>query len=359
MGQQCCAPERPWSLASAVETDDLLSLKEVTPVQYEAIVRLQRNIRGQNSRKKTATDRAGAQGYDKQEHLGPFKDRYMIATNRPENDAHWDSEDPAWIGRASVSKRHRFLIRRDLHWRWFNSLVFGMIDSNGAIGDSSYCSPDAVAEVECMKNAALMYVENARESEGWSRNLGLFYHVYGHNSVNSMHLHIMDLDYVGPGYAKMTYKNCHIDVVLEVLREAAAASPIKGMVPMAADHHETEVVSGKRGAIEKSTFKADITAKNHRVNDAETFKEARACLWRMGGPAALKNALEMEGFLVPGSPKLTTGTIPFNVFARIAHQDGATRAVANAFGTLRASSSLTTLSPRGRFLGHSVASGGK
>ena len=51
--------------------------------------------------------------------------KYIIANNLPANDAHWDSDDPSWVGKASMSKRHRFLIRRNLHWRWFNALVFG------------------------------------------------------------------------------------------------------------------------------------------------------------------------------------------------------------------------------------------
>ena len=52
--------------------------------------------------------------------------KYIIANNLPVNDAHWDSDDPAWVGKASMSKRHRFLIRRNLHWRWFNALIFGI-----------------------------------------------------------------------------------------------------------------------------------------------------------------------------------------------------------------------------------------
>ena len=33
-----------------------------------------------------------------------------------------------------------------------------------------------------VQEAALTWVNGARESEGWSHNVGLFFHVYGHNS---------------------------------------------------------------------------------------------------------------------------------------------------------------------------------
>ena len=51
--------------------------------------------------------------------LGEYSQRFMICRNRPENDEHWDSEDPEWVGKASMSIRHRFLTTRNLHWSWF------------------------------------------------------------------------------------------------------------------------------------------------------------------------------------------------------------------------------------------------
>merc|ERR1719203_72456 len=62
-----------------------------------------------------------------QKALGKFQDNFVICCNRPENDEHWDSEDPEWVGRASMSLHHRFLTTKDPHWQWFNSLVFGLV----------------------------------------------------------------------------------------------------------------------------------------------------------------------------------------------------------------------------------------
>ena len=36
-----------------------------------------------------------------------------------------------------------------------------------------------------------------------------------HCSVNSLHLHIVDEDHLGPSYATMTFKNLEIDIVIE------------------------------------------------------------------------------------------------------------------------------------------------
>ena len=39
-----------------------------------------------------------------QEALGPWQEKFMIACNRPENDDNWASDDPEWLGKASMSK---------------------------------------------------------------------------------------------------------------------------------------------------------------------------------------------------------------------------------------------------------------
>jgi hypothetical protein len=52
--------------------------------------------------------------------------------------------------------------------------------------------------------------------------VGLFFHVYPHNSVQSFHLHIVDLDVTGPTHEAMKYKNMPAEDVLAVLRAEAA-----------------------------------------------------------------------------------------------------------------------------------------
>lgn len=138
--------------------------------------------------------------------LGDFGARFFICKNRPENDEQWNSSEPEWLGRQSMARRHRFLTTRRREWQWFNVLTFGMAGVSVA---------DAIEELEVMRSAALLYAK----AEGWSERIGLFFHVFGHNSVNSLHLHILDLDEVGPTFGHAQYKNCPLEAVIEGLRD--------------------------------------------------------------------------------------------------------------------------------------------
>ena len=152
--------------------------------------------------------------------LQDFSSSVCICRNKPENDAHWDSEAAEWVGKASMSARHRFLTTKDLRWTFFNALTLGMSDEDG---DPDRPDPTSLMEsielLETLKAAALAYVTNM---QGWSDKIGLYFHVFGHNSVNSLHLHVVDMSSVGPTFHKMSYKNCPINAVLKVLREELA-----------------------------------------------------------------------------------------------------------------------------------------
>lgn len=140
-----------------------------------------------------------------QKSLGDFEARFFVCRNRPENDEHWNSSGVEWLGKASMARRHRFLTTRRREWQWFNVLTFGMAGVRAA---------DAIEELEAIRAAALTYAK----AEGWSERVGLFFHVFGHNSVNSLHLHVLDLDEVGPTFHHAEYKNCPIESVLQGLR---------------------------------------------------------------------------------------------------------------------------------------------
>ena len=136
-------------------------------------------------------------------------ERFMIACNRPENDEHWDSSDEEWVGKASMGERHRFMLVRDLSWSYFNVLTFGMEDD----------LQDAIQVLEDMESAAHQF---ASKTAGWSRNIGMYLHVYGHSSVNAFHLHLVDLDATGPTHDALDYKNLTLQSALEVLRAELA-----------------------------------------------------------------------------------------------------------------------------------------
>ncbi|CAJ1362071.1 unnamed protein product [Effrenium voratum] len=285
------------------------------------ILRVQRHWRVVSARKKFV--RKAEMSYtgataNKQTHLLHWQAKYIIANNLPANDAHWDSEDPAWVGKASMSKRHRFLIRRNLHWRWFNALIFGMMDDQEMVYPASKCCHDAVSEIKMMKEAALTWVKGVREAEGWSHNVGLFFHVYGHNSVNSLHLHVVDMDFVGPSFHAQKFKNLPMDDVLSVLEQEASA--LKSSDQLA--------TLNSMPAIEETVdLKIETVKACPEINTAQLYRFARQNFRELGGVRALRDQLLRQGFLKEGTPKLTTSNKPFNVFARLAYQDTVGRAL--------------------------------
>ena len=153
--------------------------------------------------------------------LGAASERFLIACNRPENDENWESAAPEWVGKASMGQRHRFMLVRDLSWSLFNVAAFGL--QSGAELTAT------VEMLEAMEAAALLYVS---KTAGWSNNLGMYFHVYGHASVNALHLHLVDLDVTGPTFKALAYKNLPLQAVLEVLR--TEASSVTSSVPVVA-----------------------------------------------------------------------------------------------------------------------------
>ena len=146
----------------------------------------------------------------------PAAERFLLACNPPEQDAQWESASPPWLGKASMGARHRFLLLRDLDWSWFNVLVFGVRDGAQLA--------EAVATLEAMREAALSYT---RADGGWSTSVGLYLHCYPFNSVQALHLHIVDLGATGPTFDALAHKNLPLDDVLHVLRaEMVAATPL-------------------------------------------------------------------------------------------------------------------------------------
>ena len=159
--------------------------------------------------------------------------RYVLCCNRKENDENWNSSDPQWVGKASMAERHRFMTVRDLDWRLFNALTMGIEDHSDL--------QRAIVQLEDMLAVARNFVQKA---DGWSKNVGFFFHVFPQNSVQSLHLHIVDLDVIGPTYhavrapaapaafmplpaasiahpAQLSWKNMPAEDVLAVLRAEA------------------------------------------------------------------------------------------------------------------------------------------
>lgn len=123
---------------------------------------------------------------------------FMICHNLPENDAEWNvptSKRGSMAGPDANGPGHVFMTTRNLHWTKFNILTI-----------------DDVSFLKRMKKNAQMYTE----ARGW-KNYGLYFHCFPLNSVQSLHLHIVNLDTTGPHFATQWSKNLSIDDAIAVI----------------------------------------------------------------------------------------------------------------------------------------------
>jgi len=114
---------------------------------------------------------------------------------------------------GSISKNHRLLVTRSNNWKRFNVLTMGLG------GDIKSFEHD-IAFLKRMKRAAEHYIKETRVKLGWpveSKYIGLFFHCFPQNTIDVLHLHIVDIS--NPP-VKHSYKNLHIDnVILELESE--------------------------------------------------------------------------------------------------------------------------------------------
>ena len=153
--------------------------------------------------------------------------------------------------------------RMTYFWTWFNVLTMGLVDV--AKADAVHHDEEemrgeeanielnirtlesALACLRTMREAAYAFVKEDAKS-GWSlreknvfqketnqhvvelADIGLFFHCYPLCSVNSLHLHIVDLSEVGPTYEACRFKNLSMDMVLTALeKEIAEFKILKNM----------------------------------------------------------------------------------------------------------------------------------
>lgn len=123
--------------------------------------------------------------------LGKHVDRFMVCHNRPINDEKWD--DPTFIGASMAGPDangpgHVFITTKYLHFDTFNILPIVMKKNTQFLND--------------LLLAALEYTHN----RGW-RNPGFYFHCWPHNSVQSLHLHVVNMDRLGPSFYAQKDKN--------------------------------------------------------------------------------------------------------------------------------------------------------
>ena len=122
---------------------------------------------------------------------------YFIAPNLKENNEHVHDTSKEWIGKASMSETHFFVIPRNLSdWTFMNGLTLGMNDPHTAL--------KMLRDME--KYGATKVVTP-----------GFFLHICPFNSIQLLHLHVLDMDALGPGFFELSFKNLPLEAMIEVL----------------------------------------------------------------------------------------------------------------------------------------------
>merc|ERR1712050_63120 len=83
----------------------------------------------------------------------------------------------------------------------------------------------AIEIMEEMRMAALQWVEATDEWPPVDR-VGLYLHMYPHSSVHSLHLHIVDMDWLGPSWQAMQHKNLPLEEEIHVMRVELAGQEL-------------------------------------------------------------------------------------------------------------------------------------
>ena len=134
--------------------------------------------------------------------------------------------------------------RMTYFWTWFNVLTMGLVDvaqensvhhdedemrdEEARPEDNMKTLKSAETCLETMRDAAYAFVQEDAATSGWSlardhrgqlSKIGLFFHCYPHCSVNSLHLHIVDLSETGPTYEACSHKNLSMELVLKTLKQ--------------------------------------------------------------------------------------------------------------------------------------------
>jgi len=133
--------------------------------------------------------------------LGKYANKFMVCHNKPENDE--NAGDDTFKETASMATPdengpgHVFITTKDLQWKRFNVIS---MDTNDI---------DFLKE---MKEAGKHYANQRK----WTK-VGMYFHCFPYNSVQSLHLHVVNLANKGPALKYHAHKNLPIDSVIVVL----------------------------------------------------------------------------------------------------------------------------------------------
>jgi hypothetical protein len=132
------------------------------------------------------------------------KKHWMLCYNRIENDLNWYNPNFSAASMAGPGEDglpgHVFITTKMMCWKYFNVTTIALDKRKG------------LTFLKSLKFVAEEYTKG----RGW-KNAGYFFHCYPHNSVNSLHLHVINLDTIGFNYFKNAHKNLSLDDIIETL----------------------------------------------------------------------------------------------------------------------------------------------
>ena len=152
--------------------------------------------------------------------LGTYAEEFMVCHNRPENDVDWEDESKAatasMAGPDPAEKGglpgHVFISCRDVRWDRFNVLVMGM-EGAPSRKDGADLKGEARALLQRLEAAGRTYAT----ARGWDLDTtGMYFHVFPLNTVQSLHMHVVNLARKGPALKYHAHKNMPMSEVLNV-----------------------------------------------------------------------------------------------------------------------------------------------
>lgn len=135
--------------------------------------------------------------------LGRHADRFVLCHNRPISDEKWNDlsfDGGSMAGPDANGPGHVFITTKNLHVDYFNILPIVLKKDVQFLND--------------LLIAAMEYTRN----RGW-KNPGFYFHCYPLNSVNSLHLHVINKDRLGHMFQKKMCANLSMYDVLTVVRK--------------------------------------------------------------------------------------------------------------------------------------------
>ena len=132
--------------------------------------------------------------------LDCYSNKWMVCHNRPENDDNWKDNNTkvSMAGPDINGPGHVFITTKSNNAKYFNIASIILHKEKEFLQD------------------LLEVAQHYATKRNWN-NPGFFFHCYPNNSVQSLHLHVVNMDNTGPSFELQKFKNLSIYDALEII----------------------------------------------------------------------------------------------------------------------------------------------